>query len=604
MKQLPSRSEVNVKDTWALEDIYATDALWEEDFEKLSGMLARFSEYAGRLKESGETLQEALDLYVQISQTLSALYVYGTERYNQDTADSFRQQQVMRIQELSVRVSSATSFLWPELLGLSEEWIAAEMDRLPGLAFYKRAIDNVFRDKEHYGSPETEKLLSDAEELGNAPESVFSMFNNADLKFGRVTDENGEVVELTHGRFISLLSSGDRRVRKETFETYYGAYSQFRNSLAAVFAANVKQAGFFAAARKYPSARAYYLGMNHIPESVYDNLLEAVHANIGLLHRYVSLRKKMLGVEQLHMYDLYVPLTQEGNQTYTFEEAKEIVKEGLAPLGEDYLEILQEGFDHRWIDVYENRGKRSGAHSWGVYGVHPMVMLNFNGRRSDVFTLAHEMGHAIHSYYSNREQEYIYSDYKIFVAEVASTCNEALLIQDMLQKTNDPEQKLALLNHFLESYRTTLYRQTMFAEFEMKAHRMAQEGIALTAESLCRLYRELNEFYFGPDIVVDEEIALEWARIPHFYTPFYVYQYATGFSAAMAISGKIRTEGEPAVAAYKEFLKGGDSKDPIDLLRIAGVDMESRQPVETALQFFDSLLTQMEELVNLTEKRH
>lgn len=597
MKQLPLRSEVRVEDTWALEDIYATDELWEEDFQKLSQLLPKLNAYQGRLGESGEVLCEALDLNFQISRLLSNLYVYASERYNQDTTDSFRQQQVMRVQSLAVTVSAATSFVWPELLGLSEEWIEQEKKRLPRLVFYGRVIDNVFRDKGHFLAPEMEKLLSDAEELGNAPESIFSMFNNADMRFGEVTDENGEVVEITHGRYISLLSSGDRRVRKDTFETYYGAYEQFRNSLAAVFAANVKQAVFFANARKYPSTRAYYLGGNHIPEAVYDNLLASVHEHIDLLHRYVALRKKMLGVEELHMYDLYVPMTKEGSAGYTFEEAKALVKEGLAPLGEDYLAILQEGFDNRWIDVYENQGKRSGAHSWGVYGVHPMVMLNFNGRRNDVFTLAHEMGHAIHSYYSNREQDYVYAGYKIFVAEVASTCNEALLIRHMLEQTEDRDQKIALLNHFLESYRTTLYRQAMFAEFEMKAHRMAEEGQALTAEALCSLYQELNVFYFGPDMVVDEEIALEWARIPHFYTPFYVYQYSTGFSAAMALSEKIRTQGEPAVAAYKEFLKGGDSQDPIDLLRIAGVDMESREPVEQALQYFDTLLGEMERLV-------
>lgn len=597
MNRLPKRSEIAEKDTWKLEDVYATDDLWEADMERLAAQWPEIAARKGKLAQSGEYLAESLDAYYAMMKVASYLFFYATERYHQDTADGARQEQLMRVQSLVATVQTGCAFLWPEILAMDAAWITEQMEQVPALAFYRRVIEQAFADKEHILSTEMEALLADAAELADNPSATFKMFQNADVRFGTIQDENGDPVEVTLGRFLGLMGSPDRRVRKDAFETLYQTYEQYRNTLASTFSGNIKQAMFYAKARKYPSTRAMYLNENHIPEQVYDNLLSVVHERMDLMYRYVRLRKKVLGVEDLHMYDLYTPLVSDVEGHYEFERAKQMVKEGLQPLGEEYLNILQEGFDNRWIDVYMNEGKEGGAHSWSVHGVHPVVLLNYNYTLKDVFTLAHEMGHAIHSYYSNSNQPFVYSEYKIFVAEVASTCNEALLIQYLLGKTEDKKQKAYLVNHFLESFRTTLFRQAMFAEFEMIMHRKAEAGEALTAEVIKGVYKGLNELYFGPDMVVDDGIALEWARIPHFYTPFYVYQYSTGFSAAIALSRKILKEGASAVEDYKKFLKGGDSKDPIDLLRIAGVDMESPKPVEQAMDFFEELLDQMEELL-------
>ena len=422
------------------------------------------------------------------------------------------------------------------------------------------------------------------------------MFNNADIRFPKITGEDGTDVEVTHGRFISLLQSKDQRVRKDAFEALYGVYEKFRNTLAATYRANVKQEVFFARARRYGSDLEAALDGSHIPVSVYDNLIHVVHEHLPLMHRYVKIRKKLLGLDELHMYDLYTPMTENSGEHFSFEDAKKAVLEGLAPMGEEYLSHLKDGFEHGWIDVYENQGKRSGAYSWGAYGTHPYVLLNYQGTLNDVFTLAHEMGHALHSWYSDETQPYIYAGYRIFVAEVASTCNEALLIHHLLKKAKDPKTKAYLINYFLEQFRTTLYRQTMFAEFEKITHGLQEAGEALTAERLCSIYYDLNKAYFGEEICIDQQIEMEWARIPHFYTPFYVYQYATGFSAAIALSRKILREGEAAVEQYKKFLKGGSSMYPLELLRLAGVDMEQKKPVEDALQVFSEYLDEMERL--------
>ena len=443
-----------------------------------------------------------------------------------------------------------------------------------------------------------EELLAEVGEVAEAPSQIFSMFDNADIKFPEIEDEDGEMVKISHGRFGQLLESKDRRVRKEAFEGVYATYNNFRNTLATTYSSNVKQESFFAKARKYDSTLDKALDGGNIPKSVYTNLIEAVHDNMDQMHRYVSIRKRLLDVEELHMYDLYAPLVQDIDMDIPYEKAKEIVAEGLRPLGEEYQKILQEGFNNRWIDVYENENKRSGAYSWGPYGTHPYVLLNYNNSLNNVFTLAHEMGHAIHSYYSDKMQPYVYAGYKIFVAEVASTCNEALLIDHMLKNTDDKKQKAYLINHFLESFKGTLYRQTMFAEFEMITHQMIEKGESLTADSLCKVYRELNEAYFGDDITIDSEIDMEWARIPHFYRSFYVYQYATGFSAAIALSRRILKEGKPAVDDYIRFLSSGSSNYPIELLKEAGVDMSTKEPVNQALALFKELLDQMEELMD------
>ncbi len=596
-KNLPKRSEVEQKYTWAIEDIYASDDLWQKDYDKIKEMLPRAAEYQGRLAKSADILLGFLQLSDEINKLLERVYVYANQKYHEDTANANYQDLSNKASVLSVQVSSVLSFSTPEILSIPEEMIAQFKHENEDLKLYEFYLSDILRLKPHILSGEMEELLADAGEIADASSHIFSMFNNADIKFPEIQDESGDTVRITHGRYGQLLESKDRRVRKDAFEGVYATYQSFRNSLAAAYSANVKQEVFFAKARKYTSTLERVLDVANIPTEVYTNLIEAVHENIGLMHRYVSLRKKLLGVDELHMYDLYSPLVPDVKMEIPFEEAKSIVAKGLEPLGEDYQRILNEGYNHRWIDVYENENKRSGAYSWGAYGTHPYVLLNYNETLNNVFTLAHEMGHAIHSYHSDKEQPYIYAGYKIFVAEVASTCNEALLIDYMLKNTEDKKEKAYLINHFLEKFKATLYRQTMFAEFEKITHKMVEDGQSLTADTLCKVYHDLNVAYFGDDIIIDSQIDMEWARIPHFYTAFYVYQYATGHSAAIALSRRILKEGAPAVEDYIRFLSSGSSNYPIELLKAAGVDMSTKEPVNQALQLFAELLDQMEELM-------
>jgi len=596
-KNLPKRSEVDTKYTWAIEDLYQSDDNWSIEYEKLKNMLTSVKEYQGRLSESSDKLLGFLKLSDDISKVLERVYVYANQRYHEDTSNSKYQDLSNKSNALAVQVNAALSFATPEILSIPEEVVNKFLQEKEELGIYEFYLRDILRKKAHILSADMEALLADAGEMADGPSNIFSMFNNADIKFPEIEDENGEMVRITHGRYVSFLESADRRVRKDAFKALYSTYEAFKNTLAASFSANIKQEVFYAKARKYPSTLAKALDGGNIPVEVYTNLIEAVHENMELMHRYVSLRKKLLGLDELHMYDLYTPLIPNMNKDIPFEEAKEIVAEGLKPLGDEYQKILREGYDNRWIDVYENENKRSGAYSWGAYGTHPYVLLNYNNNLNNVFTLAHEMGHAIHSYYSDKTQPYIYAGYKIFVAEVASTCNEALLIDHMLKKTTDKSEKAYLINHFLEKFRGTLYRQTMFAEFEMITHRMVENGESLTAENLCKIYHDLNVAYFGNDIVVDPEIDMEWARIPHFYNAFYVYQYATGYSAAIALSKRILNEGKPAVDDYINFLSSGSSNHPIELLKAAGVDMSTKEPVNQALNLFRELLDQMEELI-------
>ncbi|UWP58920.1 oligoendopeptidase F [Ruminococcus gauvreauii] len=596
-KRLPKRDEVALQDKWRIEDLYASDDDWEADFSKLERLASEFGRFAGTLAGSAQQLYTALREQDEISMLMERVYVYAGQKNHEDMGDSRYQQLVMRAQVLMSRVGEALSFMEPEILGISDEVMERYLAGYEPLNLYRRYLQEKRRMREHILSKEMESVLAKAANMGNAPQNIFQVFNNADLDFGTVTDEDGKTVQLTHGRYIPFLESQNVRVRREAFEKVYAAYKQFKNTLAAAFDANVQQERFFAEMRNYGSSMEMELDGGNIPVSVYQRLIEAVHSHMDLMHRYVALRRRVLGVDELHMYDLHVPLVMQKDNRYSFEEAKQIVRRGLAPLGEDYLRLLDEGFGQGWIDVYENQGKRSGAYSWGAYGTHPYVLLNYNGSLNHVFTLAHEMGHAIHSHYSDQVQPYPYAGYRIFVAEVASTCNEALLIHDLLEHAADVQEKRYLINYFLDQFKSTLYRQTMFAEFEQKVHQMGQEGQSLTADVLCEIYLGLNRRYFGEEMVVDPEIAMEWARIPHFYTPFYVYQYATGFSAAIAISSRI-LNGEPGIVEkYKEFLSGGSSKDPIDLLKICGVDMTSPQPVEEALKVFERYLNEFSELV-------
>lgn len=596
-KELPKRSEVKLEDTWKSEDMYANVDAWKADLEKVKQMAEKLVSYQGHMGESAKNLYEAMQLDDEISRIAGKAYSYASRCSDVDTTNTENQALVMQINTLIVSVGEKSAFMTPEILAIPEEkWEQFYKDE-PKLEIFRNAFKNVLRRKNHMLSAELERLLASAGDVTDTAENTFSMFNNADITFPEITGEDGEKIRLTHGRYISFLESSDRRVREEAFKAMYDTYKSFRNTLAATYAGKLKAHWFYAKARKYNSCLEAAVDRTNVPASVYYNLIETVHQNLDKLHRYAALRKKLLGVDELHMYDLYTPLVKEANVKIPFEKAKETVYEALAPLGEDYRAVIKEGFENRWIDVYENEGKRSGAYSAGVYGVHPYVLLNHDETLDSMFTLAHEMGHAMHSYLSNKTQPHVDSHYVIFVAEVASTCNEVLLMEHLLKNTTDKVQRAYLINHFLESFRGTVYRQTMFAEFELLTHQMCECGESLTPDALSSLYYDLNKKYFGDNMVVDEDIAMEWARIPHFYYNFYVYQYATGFSAAVALANRILKEGQPAVEDYLKFLSGGRSKSPIDLLKIAGVDMNTPKPVNDGLEMFGRLLDEMEELM-------
>ena len=595
-KTIPARSEADPKYTWAIEDVYASDAAWQEDLEKAKSFPQQITAFRGKLGESAQTLYDFLKLGDEIGILFDALYGYATRKSDEDTTNATYQSMSSQAMSVMVAVDAASSFETPELLAIPDETLDAFYAQLPALEGYRLYLDRIRAKRAHILSDAEEKLLAAAGEMRQAPDNIYSMFADADLKFPNAVDKDGKEHPVTHGTYIPLMHSSDRELRKSAFRSLYSVYGNFKNTAAAILTAQVKQLKFTADARKYESTLHASLDGNLIPTEVYHNLIEAVHENMQPMYRYVALRKKLLGVDELHMYDLYTPIVADADTDIPFEEAKQTVYDALAPMGDAYRAILQEGFDNRWIDVYENVGKCSGAYSAGLR-VHPYVLLNYSGTLDSMFTLAHEMGHAIHSYLSNKTQPVAYSNYSIFVAEVASTCNEALLMQYLLSKTTDKRRRAYLINYFLEQFRTTLYRQTMFAEFELEINRRNERGEALTAASLNQLYHELNVRYFGDGIVIDEEIDLEWARIPHFYYNYYVYQYATGYSAAIALSRRILKEGEPAVRDYINFLSGGCSADPITLLRGAGVDMASTQPITEALKLFDELITEMEELM-------
>lgn len=601
VERLKKREEVKREDTWAIEDLYQNDGEWEEDYQRLSERIPKLLEFKGRLGEGADVLLAMQKLWDELNMLAEKVYVYAGQKMHEDTENGVYQNLSNRAQSLLVKLSEAGAYIEPEILGLPDGTIENFLEENEGLLVYRQYFDNMIRQKEHVLDEKQEALLAAVGELSEGPKDIFTMFNNADLRFPVIEGEDGENVEVTHGRYVTLLQSQDRRVRRAAFEALYGMYGKYRNTLAAMYRANVKQAVFFAKTRKYGSDLEAALSGSHIPVAVYENLIEVVHAYFPQMYRYVELRRRMLGVKELHMYDLYVPMVQNVEQKIPFEQAKEMVLAGLKPMGEEYENLLKKGFASRWIDIYENQGKRSGAYSWGAYGTHPYVLLNYQENLNNVFTLAHEMGHALHSWYSDATQPYVYAGYKIFVAEVASTCNEALLIHHLLEETKEPKERAYLINYFLEQFRTTLFRQTMFAEFEKITHGMQERGETLTADRLCEVYYNLNREYFGKNICIDKEIELEWARIPHFYTPFYVYQYATGFSAAIALSKKILEEGACAVEDYKRFLRGGSSMYPLELLRVAGVDMEQKKPVEDALQVFVQYLDEMERLMGHDE---
>ena len=592
---LVSRSSIDSRFQWNINDIYPDQESWKTASQQFKKDVDAFSQYKGQLHDC-QTLKTVLREQEKLSIIISKLYAYARLQQDTDNANQQFQALVGEAEALAAAFSNAVSFVEPELLSLSQEKLN---DLLSDSNFsdYRFYLNNLLRLSKHVLPKEQEELLSLSQLATSGPAAIFRSLVSADMQFPLVKNSEGLDVTVSEGNYLLNMTSNDRLLRRNSFKGLMTTYHKYRNTLANTLSSNCRVSAFYATAHKYHDTLEACLSEDNIPPSLYDGLIETVHENLKPLHEYIALKKEILGLDEFHAYDIYQPISNAADSfACDFDEAKVKVTAALSPLGYDYQAALQEGFDKQWIDIYENKGKRSGAYSWGVYGCHPYVLLNFHGTLNDVFTLAHEMGHSIHTWYSNKNQSYTYSGYKIFVAEVASTCNEALLIRHLLKNSKDKQEKAYLLNYFLESFRGTLFRQTMFAEFEQKAHEMAAAGESMTSQSLCNIYKKLNEDYFGPDTVIDPEIQYEWERIPHFYTPFYVYQYATGFSAAIAISRKI-FNGEPGILeGYKKFLSGGCSDTPIELLKLAGVDMSHTGPVEEALKFFEELLNEFEEL--------
>lgn len=595
MGKLQERHEIATELKWRLEDIYENNDDFARDLVCLKNEKEKVEKLRGTIT-SGEALLTALRKRDELNLLSGRLITYSHMRKDEDNGNLVYQGLADQALSASVEVSSTLAFLEPEILMLEANTVRDWIEKTPGLELYKHHLEDILRMKAHTLPTEQEELLAAAGELAAAPSNIFRMFNNADLKFPMVKNDQGQMVELTHGRYIQLLQSKDVSVRKGAFEAMYETYGSWKNTLGATFISSAKKENYFARARKYDSSLEAALHQDNVEPEVYTNLLDSIHAHLPLLHRYVRLRKELLTVKELHMYDLYVPMVPDEDLEFSKEEAKKMVQEGLHPLGEQYLNDLGNSFSDGWIDWLENRGKTSGAYSWGIYGVHPYVLMNYQGTLDDVFTLAHELGHAMHTFYSNRNQEFVNSGYTIFVAEVASTLNEALLMDDLLKKTNEPKKRAYLLNHYLEQFRGTIFRQTMFAEFEYIVHGKIGQREPVTADLLSEIYYDLNKKFFGEDLIVDDYIAMEWARIPHFYRPFYVYKYATGFSAAISLSRQILQDGEPAVRRYLDFLGGGCSDYSINLLKKAGVDMSKPSPIVQAMQVFEELLTELEQI--------
>ena len=596
-KEIPLRSQQLKENCWAVEDIYPTEEAWSQALSESASLPEELAAYQGKLGESAETLLSYLTRMEEISHQADRLFVYAMLRADEDTANSTHQAMKGKCFSFLVSLSSAMAFEGPELVAIPDETLDAFYAQEPGLTKYRRYLTKARLEKPHILSQAEEKLLAGAAEVGAAPSNIFNTLNNADMTFPAVTDSEGVTYPLTNGSYISLMERSDRTLRENAFRSFYGVYESYANTLAASYNAEVRKNLFFAKARKYHSALAAAMEPVEVPEAVYHSLVDTVRKNLDKMHRYMGLRKKAMGLSELHMYDIYANMIPEAEEVVPFAQARDEVIDAMGILGEEYQSVLKSGFEARWMDIYENKGKRSGAYSCGCAGIHPFVLLNHKETLDSEFTLAHELGHAMHSYLSDKHQPSIYNEYVLFVAEVASTCNEALLMQYLLARTEDPKKRAVLINYFLEQFRTTLYRQTMFAEFELKAHEMAAAGETLTADNLKAMYLQLNKDYYGEETVVDEEIAIEWARIPHFYRNFYVYQYATGFSAAIAISQKIQKEGAPAVKNYLKFLSGGCSTDPVSLLKIAGVDMSTPAPVESALELFGRLIDELDALL-------
>jgi len=591
------RSDIPTEYTWNLESIYASDEDWERDFQALQRRLPELEALKGTLAQSGQMLLAVLQKRDELFEQLERIYVYAAMCRDEDTTNSKYQGMADRAVQLRVQAATVASYIEPEILALPQTTLDQFVQQVPDLELYGQQLRDLNRMRSHVRSAEVEAVLAAAGEVADAPDAIFSMIDNADLKLPMIKNEAGEEVELTKGNYQVFIRSTDRRVRKDAFEGLHTTFLKQRNTIATTLSSQVKADMFYTRQHGYGSCRERALAANNIPSSVYDNLVQTVDEHIPLLNRYMRLRKRMLQLDELHMYDLYVPIVEEKQQDVRYEQACDTVVAALAPLGENYVSNLQKGFKQRWIDVYETPGKTGGAYSGGAYGTQPFILLNYQNNRESMYTLAHELGHSMHSFYTRTHQPFQYGDYTIFVAEVASTLNEGLLTEHLLKTTVDRALRLAILNHSLEGFRGTLFRQTMFAEFEQSIHHRAEQGEPLTADTLSAMYRALNEKYYGAEVTVDELIDIEWARIPHFYYNFYVYQYATGISAASALVQQILREGQPAVERYLKFLRSGSSDYSIELLKKAGVDMTSPEPVRQALGLFESHLAQMEELI-------
>lgn len=593
-----SREEIDSKYKWDLSSMFPSDEAFEAGLEELKAYCPKLLAFKGKISTSAQALLEFLQLEDQMNLLLYKIINYAERKSDEDTRVAKFQAYVANATSAYTQVGEATSWFAAELLAIPAEFIEKFYAEAPALEFYRRKLNKILNQREHTLSAEEEALLARAEELAVQPTNIFSMFDDADLTFDDAVDSEGKTHKLTSGSFVPLLMDADRVLRESAFKQLYSRFGEFRNTSAAILTSQVKNLQFFSSSRKYASSLEAALAENEIPVEVYNNLIDAVHQNFPAFYKYVDLRKRVMGLDELHFWDVYTPLVDDVDMKFTYEEACDLIIKALAPMGEKYVGLVKKGLESRWVDVYETPGKRSGAYSAGGKGMNPVMLLNFQGGLDDVYTLIHEMGHSLHTYFSSHNQEITYSDYSIFVAEVASTCNEALLSHYLLEHETDPARHAYILNHFLEGFRGTIYRQCMFAEFERDISQMNADGVALNAEVLSERYGKLCAEYFGPGIELDEEIKLEWSRIPHFYYNFYVYQYCIGFSAAIALSQRILSEGEPAVKDYIGYLSGGCSKTPIELLRGAGVDMATPDPVNAALKYFGELVDQLEQELN------
>jgi oligoendopeptidase F len=596
-KELKNREEIPDKYKWNLNDIFSSDQEFEKELEDVLEKIKKIEEYKDSFTDSADKLLNALENIIKLEEKISRIYSYAHMRYDQNTQNDKYQNYKNKAMLAYNKLSNSTAFMVPYLIRLGEDSLDEFIKEESKLEFYQHFFDNIMRQKEHYLSEKEEKILALAGEVTQSSENIFSMLNNADLEFPIIEDENNEEIRLTHGRYIDLLKNEDRRVREDAFNAMHGEYEKLDNTFAAVLDSSVKGDIFYAKARNYDSSLEASLDNDNISLDVYNNLIETISNNLDPLQEYMSLKMELLDLDELHIYDTYTPLIKEIDLKFEYEETKEIIKNALSPLGEDYISVMENGFNSGWIDVYENKGKRSGAYSSGCYGVHPYILMNYTKDISNLFTLTHEMGHAMHSYYSNKNQPYLYADYKIFVAEVASTLNENLLVDYMLKNAETRSEKLYLLNYFLESFRGTVYRQTMFAEFEKNIHQKVEAGESLRSQNMQEIYSDLNRKYFGPKLIIDQKLKYEWARIPHFYYNFYVYKYATGFSAAAALADKIENEGSEAAERYLHFLKAGGSDYPLNILRNAGVDMEKPDAIENAVRKFERYLKKLKDLL-------